>query len=179
MRAMLARASHQYELPIANIWCSGSALLKSTSKYRRNLSNRLTMSDKRHEPTLCPHCRQPMKLVHTIPPLEGFSEISAFYCRPCQHAETKNDGSSGLALPCWDHTGVRLGCHDFSFSRGCVTLSLNLPRWSSGCADFGRDFSPAHFSVRLSSSHGSSHGGKHAYTPDDELGGNAHNRSWV
>jgi hypothetical protein len=34
--------------------------------------------------------------------------------------------------------GFRLGWHDFSFSRGCVPLPLNLTG-GSGCADFGRD----------------------------------------
>jgi hypothetical protein len=29
-------------------------------------------------PTPCPHCREPMKLVHTIAPLEGLSAIFAF-----------------------------------------------------------------------------------------------------
>ena len=38
----------------------------------------------------CPHCCQPMKLVHTIPPLSPtWPAILAFYCAPCQHAETK------------------------------------------------------------------------------------------
>ena len=35
----------------------------------------------------CPHCCQPMKLVHTIPPLSPtWPAILAFYCAPCQHA---------------------------------------------------------------------------------------------
>ena len=37
----------------------------------------------------CPHCCQPMKLVHTIPPLSPtWPAILAFYCAPCD-AETK------------------------------------------------------------------------------------------
>jgi len=40
----------------------------------------------------CPHCDQPMKLVHTIPPLEAaWPALLAFYCAPCLHAETKEE----------------------------------------------------------------------------------------
>jgi hypothetical protein len=38
---------------------------------------------------LCPLCHQPMKLVHIIPALGALSEIHAFYCADCKHAETK------------------------------------------------------------------------------------------
>jgi hypothetical protein len=37
----------------------------------------------------CPHCREPMKLVHTIPRLGGLPEIFVFYCARCKHAETE------------------------------------------------------------------------------------------
>ena len=38
----------------------------------------------------CPHCCQPMKLVHTIPPLSPtWPAILSFYCEPWRHAETK------------------------------------------------------------------------------------------
>jgi hypothetical protein len=40
--------------------------------------------------SLCPHCDQPMQLVHTIPPLgPAWPTLLAFYCAPCCHAETK------------------------------------------------------------------------------------------
>jgi hypothetical protein len=50
---------------------------------------------------------------------------------------------------------LKRGWHDFSIARGCVPLSN--PRWSGGCADFGRDFTksrpffvrPAGASLRL------------------------------
>ena len=42
--------------------------------------------------SFCPHCNRPMKLVHTIPPLEpAWPVLLAFYCAPCRHAETKRD----------------------------------------------------------------------------------------
>src|SRR5262249_725374 len=48
----------------------------------------LAMTQARTPP--CPHCDQPMKLVHTIPPLEAaWPALLAFYCAPCFHAETK------------------------------------------------------------------------------------------
>jgi hypothetical protein len=38
---------------------------------------------------LCPVCREPMKLVKTIPPVGGLPEIMVFYCSCCKQAETK------------------------------------------------------------------------------------------
>jgi hypothetical protein len=32
---------------------------------------------------------EPMKLVRTIPYVEGVPEIVVFYCKRCKHAETK------------------------------------------------------------------------------------------
>jgi hypothetical protein len=40
-------------------------------------------------PSLCPDCREPMKLVKTIPRLGGLPEIFVFYCSRCKQAETK------------------------------------------------------------------------------------------
>ena len=38
---------------------------------------------------LCPDCREPMKLVRTIPHLAGLPEIQGFYCSRCKQAETR------------------------------------------------------------------------------------------
>jgi hypothetical protein len=39
----------------------------------------------------CPHCEEPMKLVHTIPPLAPeWPPLLAYYCASCCHAETKH-----------------------------------------------------------------------------------------
>jgi hypothetical protein len=38
---------------------------------------------------LCPDCREPMKLVKSIPPIGGLPEIFVFYCSRCKQAETK------------------------------------------------------------------------------------------
>jgi hypothetical protein len=40
-------------------------------------------------PSLCPDCREPMKLVKAIPYLGGLPEIFVFYCSRCKQAETK------------------------------------------------------------------------------------------
>jgi hypothetical protein len=40
-------------------------------------------------PVSCPYCREAMKLIHTLPHLEGLPEISVFYCARCKHAETQ------------------------------------------------------------------------------------------
>jgi hypothetical protein len=40
-------------------------------------------------PPLCRDCREPMKLVKTIPHLGGLPEIFVFYCSRCKQAETK------------------------------------------------------------------------------------------
>jgi hypothetical protein len=37
----------------------------------------------------CPHCKQPLKLVCSIPIRETFRELLAYSCSPCQYAETK------------------------------------------------------------------------------------------
>ena len=40
--------------------------------------------------SFCPHGNQPMKLVHTLRPLEpAWPALLAFYCAPCSHAEAK------------------------------------------------------------------------------------------
>jgi hypothetical protein len=39
--------------------------------------------------SLCPDCREAMKLVKTIPRLGGLPEIIVFYCSRCKQAETK------------------------------------------------------------------------------------------
>jgi|SRR5262245_21804854 hypothetical protein len=41
------------------------------------------------DPPLCPDCREPMKLVKTIPHVGGLPEIFVFYCSRCKQAETK------------------------------------------------------------------------------------------
>jgi len=47
------------------------------------------MSSDAPAPPLCPDCREPMKLVKTIPHLDGVLEILVFYCSRCKQAETK------------------------------------------------------------------------------------------
>jgi hypothetical protein len=47
------------------------------------------MSDDALTPPLCPDCREPMKLVKTLPHLGGLPEILVFYCSRCKQAETK------------------------------------------------------------------------------------------
>jgi len=48
--------------------------------------------EKRNEkfaPLSCPNCREPMKLVRTIPPLgPAWPALLVFYCAACSHAET-------------------------------------------------------------------------------------------
>ena len=46
------------------------------------------MSSDAPAPPLCPDCRQPMKLVRTIPHVGGLPEIQVFYCSRCKQAET-------------------------------------------------------------------------------------------
>ena len=43
---------------------------------------------------LCPDCREPMKLVKTLPHLGGLPEILVFYCSRCKQAETKVQGQT-------------------------------------------------------------------------------------
>jgi hypothetical protein len=48
---------------------------------------RPTLSD---DPPRCPHCREPMQLVRTIPSRgPGVPELLAYYCSKCSYAETK------------------------------------------------------------------------------------------
>ena len=47
------------------------------------------MSSDAPAPPLCPDCREPMKLVKTIPHIGGLPEIFVFYCSRCRQAETK------------------------------------------------------------------------------------------
>jgi hypothetical protein len=46
------------------------------------------MSPDAPAPPLCPACREPMKLVKTIPRLGGLPEIIVFYCSRCKQTET-------------------------------------------------------------------------------------------
>jgi hypothetical protein len=46
-------------------------------------------SDDAQTPPPCPDCREPMKLVKTIPHLGGLPEIVVFYCSACKRVETK------------------------------------------------------------------------------------------
>ena len=36
----------------------------------------------------CPECDKPMTLVRLLPPLENLPSLGAFYCRPCEFADT-------------------------------------------------------------------------------------------
>lgn len=47
------------------------------------------MSSDAPAPPLCPDCREPMKLVKTIPQIGGLAELFVFYCSHCKKAETK------------------------------------------------------------------------------------------
>ena len=38
--------------------------------------------------TLCPRCREPMKVVRTIPKLGGLPALHVFLCERCRHVET-------------------------------------------------------------------------------------------
>jgi hypothetical protein len=38
--------------------------------------------------SLCPCCREPMKLVRTIPKLGGLPALFVFLCERCSHVET-------------------------------------------------------------------------------------------
>ncbi len=38
---------------------------------------------------LCPCCREPMKLVRTIPKLGGLMALRVFLCERCSHFETR------------------------------------------------------------------------------------------
>jgi hypothetical protein len=40
-------------------------------------------------PPFCPDCREPMKLIKTIPHIAGLPELFVFYCARCKQAETK------------------------------------------------------------------------------------------
>ena len=46
------------------------------------------MKNERPAPPIC-HCSEPMKLVRSIPHIEGVPEIFVFYCEHCKQAETK------------------------------------------------------------------------------------------
>jgi hypothetical protein len=37
---------------------------------------------------LCPSCREPMRLVRTIPKLGGLPALFVFLCERCSHVET-------------------------------------------------------------------------------------------
>ena len=47
------------------------------------------MSSDAPAPPLCPDCREPMRLVTTIPHLGALPEILVFYCSRCKQAETR------------------------------------------------------------------------------------------
>ena len=47
------------------------------------------MSSDAPAPPLCPVCREPMRLVKTLPHIGGLPEIFVFYCSRCKQAETK------------------------------------------------------------------------------------------
>jgi hypothetical protein len=47
------------------------------------------MADDQPALPLCPECREPMKLIRTIPKLGGMRQLSSYYCAPCGVAETK------------------------------------------------------------------------------------------
>jgi hypothetical protein len=70
---------------------TGAICIKSHR--RRNCRTRNYLSVMASARTsFCPQCNRPMKLVHTIPPLEpAWPALLAFYCAPCSHAETKED----------------------------------------------------------------------------------------
>ncbi len=36
----------------------------------------------------CPECGKPMTLVRLLPPLDNLPSLGAFYCRPCEFADT-------------------------------------------------------------------------------------------
>lgn len=36
----------------------------------------------------CPACGKPMALVRVLPPLDDHPRLGAFYCRPCEFADT-------------------------------------------------------------------------------------------
>lgn len=36
----------------------------------------------------CPECGKPMALVRVLPPLDDHPRLGAFYCRPCEFADT-------------------------------------------------------------------------------------------
>src|SRR5262245_26527434 len=70
-------------------WQTSSANLLRTIHHNRNLKERkLNRMNERPTPPLC-HCSEPMKLVRTLPHIEGVPEIFVFYCERCKQAETK------------------------------------------------------------------------------------------
>jgi hypothetical protein len=83
-------------------------------------------------------------------PLFGKSAARPLLASQEENERLREDHTNPFAQP--ERTGVvrvspvqgfRRGWHDFSFSRGCVPLPLNLTG-GSGCPDFGRDLrSPA------------------------------------
>jgi hypothetical protein len=36
----------------------------------------------------CPECGKPMTLVRVLPPLDDHPRLGAFYCKPCEFADT-------------------------------------------------------------------------------------------
>jgi hypothetical protein len=48
----------------------------------------------------CPHCKQPMRHVRTVPRFGGLCELFVFHCAPCNHAETQEwERSDYLSKP--------------------------------------------------------------------------------
>jgi hypothetical protein len=48
----------------------------------------ITQPDTTTSTTLCPCCRERMKLVRTIPKLGGLPALLVFLCERCSHVET-------------------------------------------------------------------------------------------
>jgi hypothetical protein len=40
-------------------------------------------------PPVCAHCREPMTLARTVPPLGALPELLVFLCPRCRHVDTK------------------------------------------------------------------------------------------